>query len=249
MLADDQIRAFFAQGFLIIRDVFTEEEISQLAAACDRLQEDAQNLRGKTMHKGSQFVIGEHGEIKRVAWAGAAEPYLLQIGRDARITHPVSQLLDSEEADHLINQVHFKLPGDNVSFPWHQDSTHRRYGTDMWTDVNGKGSFVQVALAIDASTEENGPLLFIPGNPGRHLDLTYDERTYSEEFNPDDAVPALLQPGDIALFGPYVIHGSKPNTSDKPRRVLINGFAYPGANAREYPGDGSGERISLKGLK
>ena len=103
-------------------------------------------------------------------------------------------------------------------------------------------------MAIDEVTLENGPMLFIPGScRNGHLDLPYDEGTptVSPYFDPADAIPVLMQPGTVALFGPYVIHGSLPNESDKPRRVFINGFAYPGANSRAYPGEGSGVLINI----
>ena len=147
----------------------------------------------------------------------------------------------------LINQAHFKIPGDNVAFPWHQDSENRGYGKPGWKDVNGRGSFVQQAIAIDDVTEENGPLKFIPGSCKLgHLGLL--SRSKEERrtlFNPDDAVTGIMKAGSVALFNPYVIHGSEPNRSQKPRRVFINGYAYPGANSRTYLGRGAGRLLKI----
>jgi len=39
------------------------------------------------------------------------------------------------------------------------------------------------------------------------------------------------------------VHGSGPNEGTTPRRVLINGYAHPGANHRVYPGEGAGRRL------
>jgi hypothetical protein len=47
----------------------------------------------------------------------------------------------------------------------------------------------------------------------------------------------------VLFFGPYAVHGSTSNESKYSRRVLINGYAYPGANGRVYPGEGSGRRL------
>ena len=55
-----------------------------------------------------------------------------------------------------------------------------------------------------------------------------------------------MQPGDVAFFHPYSIHGSEPNISQGPRRVFINGFAYPGANQKKYPGHGAGRTVYFK---
>lgn len=217
-----------------------------MGEAIDRLQERAVGLEGKVMIDGSQFVVNK-GIIKRVVWAGAVEPILMAYSRDCRITEITADLLGSVTAHHLINQVHFKLPGNGVSFPWHQDSTHRRYGTPQWIDVNGKGSYVQTAITIDKSTPENGPLQFIPESCKLgHLGLAYrDKHIDLSRFDLREPQAILAEPGDVIVFHPFTIHGSDANESEKPRRLFINGFAYPGANKREYPGCGIGELIDL----
>ncbi|MDO8511505.1 MAG: phytanoyl-CoA dioxygenase family protein [Nanoarchaeota archaeon] len=244
MLSAAQIDEFYQRGYVILRKIFSAEEIGEMESAIARLQHQALGLEGKVEKEGSEFVI-QHGLLERVSWAGAAEPVLLRYGRDARLTSPAAQILESYHAHHLINQVHLKLPGGGF-YRWHQDSGHRGYGTADWEDVNGKGSYVQTIIAVDEATKDNGPLMFIPYScKAGHLDLPYDKnkQTVSDKFNPADAVPALMQPGDVAFFGPYTIHGSEVNTSDKPRRVFINGFAYPGANRKKYPGRGELVRL------
>lgn len=161
-----------------------------------------------------------------------------------------AQVLGSSMVDQLICQAHFKEPGDGVHFPWHQDSRHRRYGTELWSDVNGTGSFVELVTAVDPMTHDNGPLRVIPGSQ-RHGHLATDSKTESflptndAWFDPDDAFDITLAPGDVALFGPYLIHGSEPNHSSLARRSFLNGFACPGANHRDYPGEGSGRSLSV----
>jgi ectoine hydroxylase-related dioxygenase (phytanoyl-CoA dioxygenase family) len=254
-LTKKQINEFYELGYTVVSDVFTGTELAVISDAMDRLTEEAQSLNGMVMHKGSQFVVDQHRDrgairtqIKRIVWCGAAEPVLLKLGQDRRLTRMAGSILNCHQVNHLINQVHVKLPNDGVFFPFHQDSRHRGYGTKDWRDVNGKGSYVQMVMAIDEVTMVNGPMSFIPRScKSGHLDLPYDEdvQTVSEHFDPADAVPVLMQPGTVALFGPYTIHGSLPNNSTSPRRVFINGFAYPGANSRQYSGDGSGILIDI----
>ena len=72
----------------------------------------------------------------------------------------------------LINQAHFKLPGDEVAFEWYQDSTHRGYGGKYWQYVNGWGSYVQTLTTIDEVSQRNRPGYFIPNSVKlSHLDL------------------------------------------------------------------------------
>lgn len=254
-LSADTVRRFFDDGFVILRGVFAPAEVARMREAFERLEAQARRLRTTQLHRGAQFVVEpvteeatgvERLKIHRVVWCGAAEPTLLEAGADPRLLAPVAQLLGSASMEQLINQAHFKLPGDEVVFEWHQDSKHRRWGTELWTDVNGRGSFVETATAIDPMGEDNGPLLFVPGS-GRGGHIPVDPATGQlpeGSFEPDEAVAVTMAPGDVALFGPYVIHGSRPNTSERPRRLFLNGYASPGANRRVYPGEGAGRRLS-----
>ena len=63
------------------------------------------------------------------------------------------------------------------------------------------------------------------------------------EFREEDVVTITASPGDTLFFGPYTAHASFENRSDAYRRVFINGYAYPGANRRVYPGEGAGRRL------
>lgn len=247
-LSTKQIIEFYEVGYFVLEGLFSQPEIAEMKQAMERLQNLAQDFDGEAMKNGSKFVV-QHGLLERVVWAGAAEQVLLKYGRDTRLTSVAAQILGSNYANHLINQAHFKLPGGGF-YRWHQDSTHRGYGTENWTDVNGRGSYVQSVTAVDEATMENGPLMLIPATKYErgHLDLPYDKtnQTISDKFNPKDAVPLLMKPGDAALFGPYTIHGSFVNNSASSRRIFINGYAYPGANRKTYPGDGAGELIKLR---
>ena len=39
-----------------------------------------------------------------------------------------------------------------------------------------------------------------------------------------DATDVLLEPGDLALWSPYLVHGSGTNRSSHKRRFYINGY-------------------------
>ena len=256
----DLRREFESEGWVVVRAFFGLADIAPWRAACDRLLGDAQALHaagrtGMVMHKGSQFVLGAgpevHGDgpdvrIDRVVWAGAAEPVLLEPASDPRLLAVVAAVLGVGRVQQLINQVHFKLPGDGVEFPWHQDSAHRRYGTPEWTDVTGRGSYVQVVTLLDECGLDNGPLLFVRGSCRHgHVEPDADGELPAALRRPEDVIAVTGMPGDLVLFGPYTVHGSSRNTSQRPRRVLIHGYAAAGANTRVYPGVGSGRWLDI----
>lgn len=241
-----EIDRFYSDGYVVLRGVFREREIDVLRRAFSRLERSAANLGDTRDHRGSRFVLDRDPDgsvrIRRIVWCAGAEPVLGAFGSDRRLLRPAAELLGSDALDHLICQAHFKLPGDEVEFPWHQDSRHRRYGTAEWSDVNGRGSYVQTVLAIDPVRADNGPLRLIPGScRWGHVDEGDDR--LATRIDPRESIAPDMDPGDVLLFGPYTVHGSSANRSPRPRRILINGFAYPGANRRVYPGCGTGRAL------
>ena len=255
-LSADDFERFFDVGWIEKKALFQPDEIKKMRACFDNLEMLASELTETSLSHGSHFVLGENGPqqvIKRVLWAGGSQPYLLDIGNDRRLTVPSGQLLTSDTMEQLLSQAHFKRPNDGVVFGWHQDIQHRDKGNDTWRDINGKGSFVQTLIAIDEMSADSGPLMFMPGSCkwgradfGSHdYDKISDRTPRPENFCEADAVTVLIEPGDVLFFGPYTAHASFENTSDSYRRVLINGYAYPGANARRYPGDGAGRLLSV----
>jgi ectoine hydroxylase-related dioxygenase (phytanoyl-CoA dioxygenase family) len=243
-LTPHQIKEFFETGYFLLPDLFTPDEVRKMQQSFDRLQNLAGSVSSTQMLEGAQFVV-EGKRIDRVVWCGGADSYLLGLGADARLTEPASQLLESRTMEQLINQAHFKLGGDGVLYEWHQDSEKRRYGTIEWNDVNGKGSFVQTITAVDENSIDNGPLYVWPGSSKLgHLNL--DEPNESTPtIDESKLIPMLMKPGSTLFLHPYTVHGSRPNNSNRSRRVFINGYASPGANKRKYPGAQAGRLITV----
>lgn len=241
-LSANQIHDFYNIGFFVIPNLFNQVEIQEIKQSFDRLQNIALELKTTQEYLGSQFVV-EGNRIDRIVWMGGAEPNLLKFGEDSRLLSVCCQLLECQKLEQLICQGHYKLPGDNVSFDWHQDCQHRGAGSGDWIDIDGRGSYVQTLMAIDEVTQNNGPVNFIPHSPKQgYLELEKQSNP-TRFFDIETAIPLLMQPGDVAFFSPYAIHGSQPNKSNGPRRVFINGFAYPGSNRKLYPGKGSGRTL------
>ncbi len=253
-LSDEQIEAFHRVGFLRINQVFTPAEMDAIDEAFEEahataiaLADQATGDAKPSVSKDGARVTYERDDkgamhVRHISWVGGLAPVLSELGKDRRLLQLAAPLLGSDRMQQLINQAHYKRPGTGISFAWHQDATHRGMHKGLFDDVNGHGSYVQIALAVDDATEENGPLSFIPntgdaGIMGKPLDTSrFDEST---------AVAPLLKRGDVALFGPYTVHGSRANMSDKSRRVFINGFAHPDANKRDFSGSPVGRFLEL----
>ncbi|MEM9386504.1 MAG: phytanoyl-CoA dioxygenase family protein [Pseudomonadota bacterium] len=182
MLTDQEIEAFYTVGWLLKPELFNAAEVDAMRACFSNLERLASDMPRAGLREGSQFVLGERGGaqvIERVVWAGSSQPYLLEIGSDARLTVPAAQLLGSLAVDQLLSQAHFKRPHDGVVFGWHQDIRHRDKGGDTWRDANGRGSFVQAIIVLDAMTPDSGPLQFIAGS-SRWGQVDFTEHDYND---------------------------------------------------------------------
>jgi ectoine hydroxylase-related dioxygenase (phytanoyl-CoA dioxygenase family) len=261
-LTEEQEATFHAHGHVVLPGLFSAGEVDVVRAAFERLYATAQQLRDTGDHDGAHFVLRAPpaGDVvvQRIVWAGGAEPALLSLSSDARLLQPALQLLGTSTCEQLLCQAHFKMPGDGVSFDWHQDIQHRDKGGATWRDVNGRGSYVQSILLVDDMRDDNGPLLFLPDDAvaldargrlvrGRDTALPmaaprdgYGSGEGAVVVDETRANTVTGRAGDVLLFGPYAVHGSRANTSTASRRVLINGYAAPGANGRVYPGRGAG---------
>ncbi len=234
-------------GFAVIRGALSASEMSDVSAAFDRLLVRARTLPGTAEVDGTLFVLdAEPFRLHRVVWCGGVEPALGRLGADRRFLEVARAALGVGELDQLVQQAHYKLPRDGVAFAWHQDASNRRYGTELWRDLDGRGSYVQIGLAVDPMGPDNGGLAFVPGS--HRLGFVADPATGALPLPPpapSEVVAPELAAGDLVAFGPFTVHGSEPNRSDRPRRLFLQGYALPGANARVYPGCGLGVRRSL----
>ena len=241
-LSPDDIQAFHQASFFVQRGLFSADEVTLVRAALERLYATAQTLTATGDHDGAFYALsapptGAPVVVQRVVWAGGSEPDLLRLSEDERLLAPVLELLDTDRCEQLLCQAHYKMPNDGVAFDWHQDIQHRDKGNDTWLDVTGRGSFVQSILLVDDMTAANGPLQFLPA-AAVQLDA-HGRLIRDAPIDHSQAISVIGRAGDVLFFGPYAVHGSTPNVSSLPRRVLINGYAAPGANKRYYPGRGA----------
>ena len=257
-LSQQQLLEYEQNGFLLIRHLYTADIVREMTSLAEQAVQDAYTLstrcdkqKGdiKRLENGTQYVFdGASLAIKRIVWIGGAYPELLSIGRSRSLTEPVYKILQVDALEHLINQLHPKIPIDGVEFGFHRDFEHRFTYDKHWKGAGmHNGGFVQTLVAIDPVNRRNGGIEIYPGShrsaePLKDIrDQKWIEKQlrsrYPLAFYPE------LEPGDALFFHPNVAHRSMPNQSTKPRRVFINGFSAPGANQGFYPGTGSGERI------
>jgi len=226
---------YWRKGYAIVRGFFKASEIREIASAIDQLYAEGV-AHGQSFRHGNLFynvATGPAGDplVRMVQWPSYHQPVLNRVRLDIRFAELLDPLIGGD-LKQIINQVHWKAPGSRSDFAWHQDSKSRRPARPFRNLVT---SYVQTGLAIDPHNPEAGGMRFIPGS---HLrgDLRMDCAKHSlgavmtetaleaAGFSEADAVDLLLEPGDLALWSPYLIHGSGTNRSGHKRRFYINGY-------------------------
>jgi hypothetical protein len=233
--APDIVSDYRRDGYAIVRGLFQPQEIVAIAEAIDQIH--AEGIRhGRSFRHGNLFYNVaqlEDGEpvVRLVHWPSYHQPALNEVRTDPRLAELLAPLIGSD-LKQIINQLHWKSTKGCNDFAWHQDCRFREPASAY---RNLGESYVQTGLAIDPHDPESGCMRFIPGS---HLrgDLAMkietevlstamsDDALRAVGLDPADAVDVILEPGDVALWSPYLVHGSGPNRSSHQRRLYINGY-------------------------
>jgi ectoine hydroxylase-related dioxygenase (phytanoyl-CoA dioxygenase family) len=233
------VAAFLSEGYAVIRGLFSPDEVAKIAAASDQLYAEGIG-HGRSFRHGNLFYnVAESaaGEplVRMVQWPSYHQPVLDRVRLDRRIAAILEPLI-GPNLKQIINQVHWKAPGSLGDFAWHQDSRSRRPASAY---RNLADSYVQTGLAIDPHGPESGGMRFIPrshlrGDLGMDCSKKalgtplQDEALEAVGLSGADAIDLMLEPGDVALWSPYLVHGSGSNRSNHKRRFYINGYVRAG---------------------
>jgi hypothetical protein len=216
--------------------VFTAGDVADLGRAFDRIYAEA-SAHGRSFRHGNLFYrIGQDanlGPVVRLAqWPSSRDQVLNRFRLERRMFDIVAPLI-GDNIKQIINQLHWKPPGATaVEFAYHQDCRFRR-PAEAFRDL--ARSYVQTGIAIDAHRPENGCMRVVPGSHRLgELDMAEDRAVMDGSMvdgslirvglDPARLVDLLLEPGDVALWNPYLVHGSGPNRTALDRRLYINGY-------------------------
>ena len=227
---------YWRDGYAVVRGFFGRQELAEISAALDQLYSEGVE-HGRCFRHGNLFYNvarereGSEPLVRMVQWPSYHQPVLNRVRLDRRFVELLQPLIGSD-LKQIINQVHWKAPGALGDFAWHQDSRFRRPASAY---RNLATSYVQTGLAIDPHTPESGCMRIIPRSHLRgDLDMDCTQKALGSAMTEDalaavgfsegDAIDLLLEPGDLALWSPYLVHGSGKNRSAHRRRLYINGY-------------------------
>jgi ectoine hydroxylase-related dioxygenase (phytanoyl-CoA dioxygenase family) len=230
----DYVALYRRDGYAIVRSFFPAEEVERIGAAADEVHAEAVR-HGRSFRHGNLFynVAAEPDgpRVRMVQWPSYHQPVLNAVRLDPRMAELLAPLLGGD-LKQIINQIHWKEPGGKSEFAWHQDCQFRE---PAGAYRNLGSAYVQTGLAIDRHSPESGCMRFIPGShrdgdlrldtPLEVLGVAMDDAVLQAAgLTPESAVEVALEPGDLALWSPFLVHGSGVNRSDHRRRLYVNGY-------------------------
>lgn len=211
-LTPQQIDDFNQNGFISPLDVLSDSEV-------ELHRENVSRAMNLAKQKGF-----DHHSL--VAWEGGL-PFLYDLCTHPKILDPVEDLIGPNIVCWF--SVYFcKNPHDDVNIGMHQDASY-------WPLSHYKG--VSIWLAVDDADASNGQLTMLPGSH-QQGEIGYEYAELEEknlihlvvrdaEKYGEPVVPINLKAGQMSVFSPLVLHGSKGNTSNRRRCGLVIRYFAP----------------------
>ncbi len=202
------------KGFVLVRDVFTAEEVEIMLDAVESGDRVADTTKGR---------LDGDGLTSRLAiWHDLGNDVWTAVSTSPRIVNSIRILL-GEEAAFFHGKIVFKDAHEGGAWEWHQD-----YG--YWYNQGfAFPRMISASIALDPATIQNGCLQVLPGS--HHLGRLDHGRVGDQtgiDKNRLDAVVPLFEPlhcemnsGDALFFHCNLLHTSEANLSDRPRRSYI----------------------------
>ncbi|MCZ6680678.1 MAG: phytanoyl-CoA dioxygenase family protein [Candidatus Poribacteria bacterium] len=221
MLTQKQIDFYHETGYLGVENVLSAQDIIDLRRVTEEFVEKSRQVTEHTdVFDLEPGHTPEVPRVRRIKNPAAQHIVYDQVRCDDRILDIVEQLIGPGVRS-MGNKLNMKYPDFGSPVEWHQDWAFYPHTND---DV------LAVGVAIDDMSVENGALMVIPGS---HKGQTYDHHQNGRfagavtdpNFKPDGAVAIKVKAGGISIHHVRALHGSAPNTSSKPRRLLLAAYA------------------------
>ncbi|MGW9125847.1 phytanoyl-CoA dioxygenase family protein [Paenibacillus chitinolyticus] len=220
-LPDDKLAAFAGEGYLVLNDVYTREEVGELIRQFDlhwvQLTASGQIIQNgnrplESLYPRLRDYHRKNEKIKRLSLKPQLFAYLEQ--------------LIGEEALIISTSYYFKSPSTR-GLPLHQDNY--AFGVSP-------GTTYAAWISLDSSDEDNGGMTFVPGTHSLDLQVPEgdasdvrryfsDEGQWLKDYETAEMVKVATNPGDVIFFNGNIVHGSSDNLSrHRFRRSLLIHF-------------------------
>jgi len=265
---DSWIQYFQEHGYVAMERVFSDDEVQRMRKEADDILELILNSSNSLERQSGRLdlVRNEAGFlVRKIQPINDLSLYLSQISADSRLLDPMRALMN-EEPILMEEKLNYKqpLPGLSFGFETKPRGTDRFPVHNDWAYYRAQNypqGIISSAITLDDCPAESGPIRIWPGTHKSHLehesvDIGLQVQPGLVDF--DGGEDLLLPAGSVAFFSSLLVHNSRPNTSGKPRRMMIYSH-YPASakmgvdvrngptRLREAPYEWEYTRMKLRG--
>ncbi|MEE3233197.1 MAG: phytanoyl-CoA dioxygenase family protein [Candidatus Latescibacterota bacterium] len=225
MLTDLEINRYNDQGYIGVEKVLSSEEVESLRDVVDELVEQSREITvNDDVFDLEPDHTSESPKVRRIKSPITVHPIFDQTIRHSGILDVVAQLIGPNIRTNG-NKLNMKLGEVGSAVEWHQDWSFYPHTND---------DILAVGVCLDDMTEDNGCLLVVPESQkgpilDHHLDGRFAGAVTDESFDDGGAKKVELPAGGMSIHHVRALHGSLPNTSSNPRRLLL--FQYCAGDA------------------
>jgi hypothetical protein len=229
LLADEEVRSFHKDGYVIVPGFFSRAEIDKLYGIA---------IGDAVIHQHAVDLNDQAGKkTKLTLWFKPGDDVYSLLLRSNRMVNSVAKLLDSDSpVCHFHTKLMQKEPKVGGAWEWHQDYGYWYKNQFLFPD-----QLVSVMIALTEANKANGCLQVIKGSHklGRVNHGFSGEQVGADMVMVEHALKTMehvyveIQPGDALFFHSNLLHRSESNTSDKPRWSIIscyNSLSNPAYN-------------------
>lgn len=205
-------------GYFIARKVFSGQTLNALEEDFDRIVEQI------TSNNGDANARWSGPEMERMKATATKLIHTHNVHQFSARWHrallhdsfldPVEELIGPDIVLHH-TKLFMKPPAEGAPFPMHQDWSY--FPTT-------KDTMMAAVIHVSEATDEMGCFRIYPGSHklGRLAQASgMDAGETLQKFPIEDATVLEAEPGDVLFFHYFLLHGSMPNTSDKPRKTVL----------------------------
>ena len=262
------IEHFQEHGYAAMERVFSDDEVRRMRKEADEILELILNSSNSLERQSGRLdlVRNEAGFlVRKIQPINDLSLYLSQISADSRLLDPMRALMN-EEPILMEEKLNYKQPLPSLSFGFETKprDTDRFPVHNDWAYYRAQNypqGIISSAITLDDCPAESGPIRIWPGTHKSHLehesiDIGLQVQPGLVDFEGGEDL--LLPAGSVAFFSSLLVHNSRPNISEKPRRMMIYSH-YPASakmgvdvrngptRLREAPYEWEYTRMKLRG--
>ena len=225
------IEHFQEHGYAAMERVFSDDEVRRMRKEADEILELILNSSNSLERQSGRLdlVRNEAGFlVRKIQPINDLSLYLSQISADARLLDPMRTLMN-EEPILMEEKLNYKQPLPSLSFGFETKprDTDRFPVHNDWAYYRAQNypqGIISSAITLDDCPAESGPIRIWPGTHKSHLehesvDIGLQVQPGLVDFEGGEDL--LLPAGSVAFFSSLLVHNSRPNISEKPRRMMI----------------------------